>query len=282
VTQVLSSCKDLGRRFGDLVAVDGVSLEVRAGEVVGLLGANGAGKTTLIRMLLGLLPPSSGEVLLFGAPPSRAGRRRIGYLPQGLGLYDDLTAAENLRFARAVYQARRPAAAPAGASAGPVGSLPLGLQRRVAFAQVLQHEPQLLLLDEPTSGVDPLQRARLWQAVRGAAEAGAGALITTHHMEEAESCDRLIVLARGRVVAEGSLADILGGRLALVVEVEDWPRALALLEAHGLEPALVGRALRLAEGDRREVAKALGDLPYRLRESPVTLEERFVALASAP
>ena len=282
MTQVLSSCKDLGRRFGDLVAVDGVSLEVRAGEVVGLLGANGAGKTTLIRMLLGLLPPSSGEVLLFGAPPSRAGRRRIGYLPQGLGLYDDLTAAENLRFARAVYHARRPAAAPAGASAGPVGSLPLGLQRRVAFAQVLQHEPQLLLLDEPTSGVDPLQRARLWQAVRGAAEAGAGALITTHHMEEAESCDRLIVLARGRVVAEGSLADILGGRLALVVEVEDWPRALALLEAHGLEPALVGRALRLAEGDRREVAKALGDLPYRLRESPVTLEERFVALASAP
>ena len=259
MTQVLSSCKDLGRRFGDLVAVDGVSLEVRAGEVVGLLGANGAGKTTLIRMLLGLLPPSSGEVLLFGAPPSRAGRRRIGYLPQGLGLYDDLTAAENLRFARAVYHARRP-----------------------ALAQVLQHEPQLLLLDEPTSGVDPLQRARLWQAVRGAAEAGAGALITTHHMEEAESCDRLIVLARGRVVAEGSLADILGGRLALVVEVEDWPRALALLEAHGLEPALVGRALRLAEGDRREVAKALGDLPYRLRESPVTLEERFVSLASAP
>ena len=161
---------------------------MKPGEIVGLLGANGAGKTTLIRMLLGLLPASAGEVALFGAEPSRETRRRIGYLPQGLGLYDDLTPAENLEFSAAVFGGGRDGDKPPGLPAALRSygerssvSLPLGVQRRVAFAQVLSHRPDLLILDEPTSGVDPLGRARLWDTITDAAAAGAGVLVTTHH-----------------------------------------------------------------------------------------------------
>src|SRR5688572_28362883 len=156
------------RRFGDFTAVDSVDLAVAPGEVVGLLGANGAGKTTLIRLLLGLVRPSAGEVQLFGEAPSRSTRRRIGYVPQGLGLYADLSAAENLEFARSVFGAGAadptgPPVDPAVAEAGdrPIGEVPLGVQRRVAFAQALGHGPDLLVLDEPTSGVGPLVAARL-------------------------------------------------------------------------------------------------------------------------
>jgi ABC-2 type transport system ATP-binding protein len=152
------------RRFGRFTAVDAVDMQVGAGEVIGLLGANGAGKTTLIRMLLGLLRPSSGAVLLFGEPPSRDTRRRLGYVPQGLGLYDDLTPAENLTFAQSAF-GEGSAVVPAELSryaAVPVGRLPLGVQRRVAFTQALAHQPDLLVLDEPTSGADPMARARLW------------------------------------------------------------------------------------------------------------------------
>src|ERR1700733_1725279 len=159
----LAECAEVRRVFGRFTAVDGVSLAVDPGEVVGLLGANGAGKTTLIRMLLGLLPVSAGWVRLFGQPPSRGSRRRIGSLPQGLGLYDDLTIAENLAFSRSVYAGRRAAHAVPDAlkryARVRVRDVPLGVARRAAFAQALAHQPELLLLDEPTSGVDPLARA---------------------------------------------------------------------------------------------------------------------------
>jgi ABC-2 type transport system ATP-binding protein len=171
VTAVLAEARGVARRFGDVVAVEDVDIELAAGEVVGLLGANGAGKTTLIRMLLGLMRPTEGRVSLFGEPPSRRTRRRLGYVPQTLGLYDDLTPHENLEFGRAVFgrgdglpEALRPSADV------PVGRLPLGVQRLVAFAQALGHRPDLLVLDEPTSGVDPLARARLWESVRAAAD----------------------------------------------------------------------------------------------------------------
>lgn len=277
----LAECRNVTRRFGTEVAVRDVSIAVRRGEVLGLLGANGAGKTTLLRMLLGLLPTSEGEVRLFGEGPSLASRRRIGYLPQGLGLYEDLTPRENLRFARAVFGVQGPAPSQEFDDLT-VGRLPLGVQRRVAFRQVLQHRPQLLVLDEPTSGVDPLMRARLWQEVRAAADQGAGVLITTHHMEEAEQCDRLVVMADGQVVAEGGLDDILAGEEVLVVEMPDWAKAMSLLEAAGLEPALVGRSLRLPASAEAEVRRALAGVETRLRRAPATLEERFVAIVSSP
>jgi ABC-type multidrug transport system ATPase subunit len=283
----LAECVAVSRRFGDFTAVDGVDLALGPGEVVGLLGANGAGKTTLIRMLLGLLPASAGQVRLFGGPPSRQARRRLGYVPQGLGLYDDLTPAENLAFSAAVFGAGQPAAAPEQAPRAEVvrqygqvlvGDLPLGVQRRVAFAAALQHHPDLLILDEPTSGVDPLARARLWETIAAAAAAGDGVLVTTHYMDEAEECGRLVIMADGRVVAQGTAAEITGGRRVSVVEADSWAAALDALEAAGLPAALAGRTLRVPAASPAEVARALGALPARVSEAPATLEERFFQL----
>jgi ABC-2 type transport system ATP-binding protein len=276
----LAEVAGVTRRFGRLVAVDDVDLRVEGGEVLGLLGANGAGKTTLIRILLGLLPATDGSVRLFGLRPSRETRRRIGYVPQGLGLYDDLTPEENLAFAHAAFGGD-PGELPPGLrplARIPVGRLSLGVQRRVAFAQALAHRPDLLVLDEPTSGVDPLARARLWETIREAADAGAGALVTTHHMDEAEECDRLVVMADGRVVAEGTVADIVGDARVVVVRTDEWQRAFEAIEAAGLSAALVGRTLRVPSATEADVERALGDVQARIDRTAATLEERFLEL----
>ena len=276
----LASCARVTKRFGAFTAVSDVDLTVGPGEIVGLLGANGAGKTTLIRMLLGLLSATEGEVTLFGEAPSRRTRRRLGYVPQGLGLYDDLTPAENMEFTEAVFG---PGGAPlpdelASFGRATVGKLPLGVQRRVAFAQALSHHPDLLILDEPTSGVDPLGRARLWETIAETADGGAGVLVTTHYMEEAQECGRLVVMADGSVVAEGSVAEIVGGRQVVAVEAENWQAAFTALEVAGLQVALAGRGLRVPGAGAEEVRRALGRLPASVREVPATLEERFFEL----
>ena len=279
----LASCVGVSRRFGHFVAVDRVDLEVGAGEIVGLLGANGAGKTTVIRMLLGLLRPTDGQVLLFEEAPSRQTRRRIGYVSQGLGLYDDLSPSENLAFAHAAFGGER-AVLPPGLqrySAVPVGRLPLGLQRRMAFVQALAHHPDLLVLDEPTSGVDPLSRARLWETIGDAAAAGAGVLVTTHHMEEAEECNRLVVMADGSVVADGTLAEIVGDTRVAVIETDRWEQAFDAVEAAGLSAALVGRTLRVPGATADRVTHILDDIPARVTKAGATLEERFVDLTLA-
>jgi ABC-2 type transport system ATP-binding protein/ribosome-dependent ATPase len=269
------------RKFGSFVAVDAVDLDVHPGEVLGLLGANGAGKTTLIRLLLGLLRPTAGQVRLFGEPPSRDTRRRLGYVPQSLGLYDDLSPRENLAFAHAAFGGGGTGlAGELGRLGGvPVGQLPLGVQRRVAFAQALAHGPDLLVLDEPTSGVDPLARTRLWETVREAADGGAGVLVTTHQMEEAQECDRLVVMAAGRVVAHGRVDEIVGDARVTIVDSEDWAAAFDAVEAAGLSAALVGRTLRVPGAAPDTVRAALGTMPVRVREAPATLEERFLELS---
>lgn len=255
----LATTDEVTRRFGAIVAVDGVTLRVDQGEVVGLLGANGAGKTTLIRCLLGLLRPTAGRVSLFGRAPSRRTRRDIGYVPQSLGLYEDLTVDQNLAFVSATFGA--PAAVLdadlAAVRRVPVREVSLGLRRRAAFAAALSHRPRLLVLDEPTSGVDPLARAGLWETIRATADGGAGVLVTTHHLDEAEHCDRLVVLADGRVTAEGTIEDILRGTTVAEVRAADWAPAFAALDDARLPLLLAGRRIRVPGTAPEEVRAAL-------------------------
>ncbi|EKP94088.1 ABC transporter ATP-binding protein [Thermaerobacter subterraneus] len=208
-------------RFGDFVAVDGVSLRVPAGAVYGLLGPNGAGKTTLIRALLGLIP-ATGRARVLGLDPARqaaAIRARVGYMSQRFSLYPDLTVEENLRFYGQVYGldgdrlARRIAellerTGLPGQRRARAGSLGGGLRQRLAFACAILHEPSLLLLDEPTSGVDPRARRQFWEMIYAMADAGTTVLVTNHHMDEAEQCDRLGMMLRGRLVAEAPPGEI--------------------------------------------------------------------------
>lgn len=281
----LVDARGVTRRFGEVRAIDGVDLHVDKGEVVGLLGANGAGKSTLMRMLLGLLPPSGGTIRLLGQIPSRTVRRRVGYVPQGLGLYPDLTVAENLQFAATAYHTGTrtlPDPELRGEAGTLVGELPLGLRRRLAFTVALGHDPTLLVLDEPTSGVDPLGRGRLWDTIRDTAERGVGVLVSTHYMEEAEHCDRLVVLAAGRVVISGTLQDIVGGRRALRISTPSWDIAFRALDTAGMVAALHGRTLRLVDADEDRVATCLHDagIDAELQWVPANFEEAFVALVT--
>jgi ABC-type multidrug transport system ATPase subunit len=284
-SQPLAVADRLVRRFGSFTAVADVDLELRGGEVVGLLGANGAGKTTLIRLLLGLLRPTSGRALLFGRPPSRGTRKRLGYVPQGLGLWEDLTVAENLAFSAGAFGGTPPAVESdlAAASGVLVRDLPLGLRRRLAFAAALAHQPDLLVLDEPTSGVGLGARAALWETVHRSAAGGAGVLVTTHRLDEADQCDRLVLMAGGRIVAEGTQTDIVGDGTAVAVHAERWDEAFAALGDAGLPAALVGRDLRVPGGDEAGVRAALaaGHVRADLAVVPATFEETFVRLARA-
>jgi ABC-2 type transport system ATP-binding protein/ribosome-dependent ATPase len=281
----LAEARGASRRFGAFTAVSAADLLVGRGEVVGLLGANGAGKTTLIRLLLGLVRPTAGAVRLFGLPPSLSTRRRVGYVPQTLGLFAGLTVAENWAFTCAAFRnpgARVPEAI-SGLSHQLVGGLPLGTRRQVAFAVALSHRPELLILDEPTSGVGPLGRARLWDGIRRAAGDGAGVLVTTHNMEEAEQCDRLVVMADGRVVARGTADEITGGRTVAEVRCEDPNRAFALLDAGGILVQMHGRTLRAA-ATSAAVAELLSRAGFdaAVETVPATLEEAFVDIVTTP
>jgi ABC-2 type transport system ATP-binding protein/ribosome-dependent ATPase len=235
-----------------------------------------------MRLILGLVTPSSGTVRLFGLPPSRETRRRTGYVPQGLGLYRDLTATENLSFAAAAF--RVPAAPPPpGTGEGTVGHLPLGQQRGVAFASAVQHRPDLLVLDEPTSGVAPLTRARFWDRIREQAGRGAAVLVTTHYMDEARQADRLVLMAGGRVVGRGQESDLVGSARAVVVATDDWSEAFAAFEAAGCLVTLAGRDVRLLGADPGRVRRILAEagIAAAVASAPATLEEAMV-LAAGP
>jgi ABC-2 type transport system ATP-binding protein/ribosome-dependent ATPase len=270
--------------FGNVTAVDDVDLAVGSGEVVGLLGANGAGKTTLIRMLLGLLTPTRGTVSLFGSSPSRATRRRVGYVPQTLGLYDDLTVQENWEFTGAAFGTEGQNLPPdlTGSGRELVGDLSLGLQRRVAFAVAFSHDPDLLILDEPTSGVGPLSSSRLWEDVRSSAEDGTGVLVTTHNMEEAAQCDRLVVMVGGRVVASGTLIEVIGPRQVAQVVCDDWRKAFAALDADGLVVQVQGGHLRVpGTADQVEALLRHHQLVGDVTAVPANLEEAFVDIVTS-
>jgi ABC-2 type transport system ATP-binding protein len=278
----LAEARSVTVRFGSFVAVRSVSLCVDSGEVVGLLGANGAGKTTLLLTLLGLLRPSSGAALLFGSPPSTRVRQRVGYVPQTLGLYDDMTVLENWVFTARAFGRKRQLPASLADNAGDiVGDLPLGVQRTVAFAVALSHEPELLILDEPTSGVAPLSAARLWQGIHAAAEAGAGVLVTTHNLEEAEQCDRLVVMVEGRIATSGTADAVIGARTVASVHCDDWRRAFQLLDAAGLVVQARGSDLRV-QASTEKVGNVLANsaMAVEVEMVPADLEEAFVDIVS--
>jgi ABC-2 type transport system ATP-binding protein len=208
----------ISRRFGSFYAVKGVSFSVKQGEVFGLLGANGAGKSTTFRMLCGLLPATEGRLSVAGLDlrhaPAKA-RARIGYMAQKFSLYGDLSVQENLRFYSSAYGLREPdrshrikwalqAFELTEYAAHTSQELPLGYKQRLAMAAALMHHPDILFLDEPTSGVDPLARREFWHRISALAEEGVTVLVTTHFMEEAEYCDRLVIMAEGDILAEGT------------------------------------------------------------------------------
>ncbi len=272
----------LTRTFGSFTAVNKVDLAVKAGEVVGLLGANGAGKTTLIKMILGLLQPSAGHIRLFGRPQSRDERSRIGYVPQNLGLYSDLTALENLEFRAGIFGAAVDTGPLTVGANKLLRSMPLGQRRLAAFAAATQHKPDLFVLDEPTSGVSPLARSRLWDLIRRRAESGAAVLVSTHYMDEAEQADRLVVMANGSVVARGSTSDVIGTSQVVEVRTDEWSRAFEVLEQRGMRLVLAGRAVRVLTDQRDEVISALAEaaIASKVELVAASLDETMVGLSS--
>jgi len=271
------------RTFGSFAAVDDVSVSVWAGEVVGLVGANGAGKTTLIKMVLGLLKPSAGRIRLFGQAQSRAQRRRIGYVPQNLGLYTDLTVAENLEFRAEVFGVEGgedTGSELVSVGDGLVGALSLGDQRRAAFAAATQHHPDLFILDEPTSGVSPLARSDLWDLIRQRAEEGVAVLVSTHYMEEAEQADRLVVMADGAVAAEGSTAEVIDGRRTVEITTDRWADAFAAIEHSGRRVSLAGRRVRVLSESVAAVSADLerAGIAAEVKLVAATLDETMVTL----
>jgi len=302
---VAIGARGLRKTFGSFVAVKGIDLEVRYGEVYGLLGANGAGKTTTIKMLCGLLEPSGGEVRLAGEVGelrSEEVRQQVGYMSQKFSLYDDLTIDENLDFFAGVYQVpreRREArkrwvldfAGLPGKGGQLTGSLPGGWKQRVAFGAAIMHEPRVLFLDEPTSGVDPIARRAFWAMINQLADQGTAILVTTHYLEEAEQCNRLGFMVAGELVAEGTPSGVKAAHGGRVLEVlaDDPQRAVAVLKTE-LEPwrvSLFGDRLHvIVEGDAQAAAR---DLAARLaregiqvreaREEDYSLEDVFLVIA---
>ena len=205
----------LTRRFGSFTAVNAISFEVRRGEIFGFLGANGAGKTTAIKMMSGLLMPSDGTAVVGGFDVSTHAedvKRSIGYMSQRFSLYGDLTVRENIQFYGGIYGLRKAALAERTQhllddlglhedADRLVGELPLGLKQKLAFSTALVHNPKVVFLDEPTSGVDPLTRRQFWEMIYAAADRGTTILITTHYLDEAEYCNRISVMVDGTMAA---------------------------------------------------------------------------------
>jgi len=278
----------LTRTFGDFVAVDAVSFAVEAGEVFGFLGPNGAGKTTTIKMLTGLVPPTSGTGTVAGLDIRRQGReikRRIGYMSQLFSLYADLTVEENIAFFSGLYgvpRARRAErrdwvlemAGLQGQRRRLTGDLSLGWKQRLALGCAVLHEPPVLFLDEPTSGVDPISRRSFWDLIYTLAAGGTTVFVTTHYMEEAEYCHRLALMNRGKLIALDTPASLRAGLREPLLEVRasDGVKAVeALKGAPGVaEAGLFGRAVHVTLKDVE--AAGPGRLAGLLRERGIAVE----------
>ena len=300
--EVVIGAKDLNKRFGSFQAVKDFQLEIRNGEIYGLLGANGAGKTTAIKIMCGLIGPTSGSVSLLGKSEqlrSAAVRSRIGYMSQKFSLYDDLTIGENLDFYARLYgvderlrKERKNWVLETAELSGEAGmltkSLPGGWKQRVAFGAAVMHEPEAIFLDEPTSGVDPLARRAMWRMINEFADRGAGVLVVTHYLEEAEQCNRLGFMVAGEIIAAGSPSEVKASMKGTLLEIEtDHPdRALAALRSKfgASRVSLFGDKLHLVvENDvqREEAAaelQAAGVTVTAWNPAQFSLEDVFISL----
>ncbi len=299
---------NLVKRFGDFVAVDHINLEVRKGEVFGFLGPNGAGKSTTIRMLCGLLTPTSGRARVAGYDVGREAesvRQNIGYMSQKFSLYSDLKVIENIRLFAGLYSV--PASLVkeridwALAMANLKGqehlltaTLPGGWKQRLALGCAVLHQPPVIFLDEPTSGVDPISRRQFWDLIHHMAEDGVTVFVTTHYMEEAEYCNRLALISRGAIAALGTPSELklksMKGEL-LLVECEPLGKAVEILQSapEVIDAAVFGRALHLVVPDATaaipHVKKFLSDRSVNVAlidKIHPSLEDVFVSLTSAP
>ncbi|MBT8212310.1 MAG: ABC transporter ATP-binding protein [Acidimicrobiia bacterium] len=302
--EIAVSVDNLVRRFGDFVAVDRVSLDVARGEIFGFLGPNGAGKSTTIRMLTGLLAPTSGSGTVAGfdvATEAETIKAHIGYMSQKFSLYDDLTVEENIDFYSGIY--RLPAAKKSERKAWVLKMAGLerhlntrtaflsgGWKQRLALGCAILHEPAIVFLDEPTSGVDPLSRRTFWDLIYSLSETGVTVFVTTHYMEEAEYCDRLGLIYRGELIALGTPGELKTSLMKeKVLEVDcDRPQdAMVALEAvpSVKESALFGTVLHVVvegeDGLERGITKALEHNGFSVRKvqriTP-SLEDVFVSL----
>jgi ABC-type multidrug transport system ATPase subunit len=288
----------LRKSFGDLKVIEGLSLQVAAGEICGFLGANGSGKTTTIRMLCGLLKPDAGVGHCLGYDIIRQSheiRRQVGYMTQRFSLYEDLTVYENLDFVARVYEMPHRSQAVAAilermeidSRRGQLaGQLSGGWKQRLALAACVLHQPRLLLLDEPTAGVDAKARREFWDLIHDMAVEGLTSLVSTHYMDEAERCGRIVYLAQGRIVVQGQAALVVeqSGLVTFEGTGDDVDRAaVALRHTPGVEAAAVfGRALRVASLDRQALRSAIEEKGTGLRWEEVEprLDDVFIHMLS--
>jgi ABC-2 type transport system ATP-binding protein len=279
--------RDLTRKFGDFTAVDQVTFDVGEGQIFGFLGPNGAGKTTTIRMLIGLLPPTSGEGWVAGLNIGTEGeaiRRKIGYMSQKFSLYTDLTVEENIGLFGGLYEvtgdrfeSRRrwvlEMAGLEGRESRLTADLPLGWKQRLALGCAVLHEPSILFLDEPTSGVDPSARRQFWDLINELAQGGTTILVSTHYMEEAEYCNRLVLMNRGRIIALDEPAGLRGRMEEPLLEIRtpEAPHAVDVLKRMDgvLEAAMFGRRVHVVVKDE---AVALEAIPSQFEKRSIPLE----------
>jgi len=299
--------ESLVKRFGDFIAVDRINLEVRKGEVFGFLGPNGAGKSTTIRMLCGLLKPTSGHASVAGFDVSREPelvRQNIGYMSQKFSLYNDLKVIENIRLFAGLYSVPSnqlkeriewvlSMANLKGRENLITGTLPGGWKQRLALGCAVLHRPPVIFLDEPTSGVDPITRRQFWDSIQQMAETGVTVFVTTHYMEEAEYCNRLALIFRGKIVALGTPSELkrdsMKGEI-LLVECDPLGAAVEALQSAPdvMDAAVFGNALHLVVKD---AAVALPQLKSyltdhnisvtRMEEIRPSLEDVFVSLTTS-
>ncbi|OPY75542.1 MAG: putative ABC transporter ATP-binding protein YbhF [Syntrophorhabdus sp. PtaU1.Bin153] len=294
--------KDLRRTFGDFVAVDDISLTVKGGEIFGFLGPNGAGKSTTIRMLCGLLLPSGGSGTVGGfdiITESESIKKIIGYMSQKFSLYDDLTVEENITFFGGVYNVPKERrgerkewvlemAGLKDSRRALTRTLAGGFKQRLALGCAILHEPSIIFLDEPTSGVDPISRRNFWHLINEMAASGTTVFVTTHYMDEADYCDRLALIYRGKLIAEGTPTMLRKDYMTyhvLEVEVDKVVDAMDLLARNGMEAAIFGSTLHVTVEDAEAGIGRIGNL---LRKSGVevkaiekivpSLEDVFVTL----